>query len=94
MADVVDTSHGRVRMALSGATVERVLAKGTAVDLALSAFPVGQSATTLVGHISVQLTRTGEQSFELMVLRGFAGSLWDDLIGMAREFGIEAVGPA
>ncbi|SIQ98517.1 N-methylglutamate dehydrogenase subunit D [Rhizobium sp. RU20A] len=94
VADVVDTSHGRVRMALSGAAVERVLAKGTAVDLAPSAFPVGRSATTLVGHISVQITRTGEQSFELMVLRGFAESLWDELIGMAREFGVEAVGPA
>lgn len=93
VADVVDTSHGRVRMALSGGAVERVLAKGTAVDLALSVFPIGKSATTLVGHISVQLTRTGEDAFELMVLRGFAESLWDELIGMAKEFGVEAVGP-
>ena len=82
----VDLSHGRVRIGISGPMVERVLAKGTGVDLALSVFPVGHSTTTLSGHISVHITRTAQSAFELMVMRGFAESLWDDLIQMSTEF--------
>ncbi len=82
----VDQSAGRVRIHLHGARVESVLAKGTAVDLALTSFPVGNATTTLVGHISTHITRTGKHAFELMVLRGFAASLWDDLVQMSAEF--------
>ncbi|OQP84800.1 hypothetical protein BTR14_18255 [Rhizobium rhizosphaerae] len=86
VADIVDQSHGRVRIALSGPAARAVLAKGTAVDLDAAAFPVGHAAQTLIGHIGAHLARTGEDSFELTVLRGFAESLWDDLAQMAAEF--------
>jgi sarcosine oxidase subunit gamma len=66
--------------------VERVLAKGTAVDLTLSAFPIGKSTTTLIGHIAAHITRMSAEGFEIMVLRGFAESLWDDLARMSAEF--------
>lgn len=82
----VDQSHGRVRIRAEGPMVEPMLAKGTAVDLALSAFAVGHCATTLIGHVSAHLTRVGETAFEIMVLRGFAESLWDDLTHMSAEF--------
>jgi heterotetrameric sarcosine oxidase gamma subunit len=39
-ADCVDQSHGRVRIRVSGSKVEQMLAKGTAVDLAPTAFPL------------------------------------------------------
>lgn len=83
----IDQSHGRVRIRVEGAAVERMLAKGTAVDLDARAFPVGRSATTLIGHVSVHLTRVGTNAFEIMVLRGFAESLWQDLTVMSAEFG-------
>lgn len=86
LAEIVDQSHGRVRIALSGAAAPAVLAKGTAMDLDPSAFPVGHAAQTLIGHIGAHLARTGEDRFELTVLRGFAESLWDDLAQMAAEF--------
>lgn len=76
---VVDQSHGRVRIMIEGAAVENVLAKGTAVDLALSSFPVGHSVATLIGHIGTHITRLGHNCFEIMVLRGFSESLWDEL---------------
>jgi len=79
----VDQSHGRVRILISGRMVERVLAKGIAADLALAAFPVGHATTALVEHIAAHVTRVGEQEFELMVLRGFAESLWDGLVRMS-----------
>lgn len=85
-ADIVDQSHGRVRILISGKKSTKVLAKGTAVDVSLSAFPIGHASTTLIGHISAHLTRISEENFELTVLRGFAESLWDDLARMSIEF--------
>lgn len=89
-ASIADQSHGRVRIGISGTSVEAVLAKGTAVDLDQAHFIIGHSAVTLIGHISALITRTGVDSFELMVLRGFAESLWDDLVQMSLEFGVDA----
>ncbi len=84
--DVVDQSHGRVRIELGGEKATAVLAKGTAVDLSLTAFPVGHATTTLVGHVSAHLTRTGTDTFEILVLRSFAESLWDELETMSAGF--------
>jgi sarcosine oxidase subunit gamma len=56
------------------------------VDLDQSALPVGRSATTLIGHIAAHLTRIDAECFEIVVLRGFAASLWDDLSRMSLEF--------
>lgn len=86
LADVVDQSHGRVRIALSGPMATRVLAKGTAADLSLAAFPVGHATMTLLGHITAHLARIAEDRFELIVLRGFAQSQWEDLDRMSVEF--------
>ncbi|PYE40629.1 N-methylglutamate dehydrogenase subunit D [Rhizobium sp. PP-F2F-G20b] len=82
----VDQSAGRVRIRASGPMVERMLAKGMAADLSLSRFPIGYATTTLIGHIAAHVTRVGEDAFEIMVLRGFAQSLWDDLARMSGEF--------
>lgn len=86
VAGVIDQSHGRVRIRMRGPLAVTVLQKGTAVDFDLSAFPITQSTTTLIGHIAVHLTRIESDVFELMVLRGFAESLWDDLTQMSVEF--------
>ncbi|NYT32103.1 sarcosine oxidase subunit gamma family protein [Rhizobium sp. WYCCWR 11128] len=82
-AFVMDQSHGRVRIGVSGRSSRALLSRGTAVDLDPSVFPEGHSAMTMVGHLSVQIVRTGDDSFELTVLRSFAESLWDDLVHMA-----------
>jgi sarcosine oxidase, subunit gamma len=84
---IVDQSHGRVLIRISGAPVRKVLAKGTALDLHPDHFAIGAATTTLIGHISVNLCRTGEAEFELLVLRGFAESLWLELESMSAEFG-------
>jgi sarcosine oxidase, subunit gamma len=85
-ASGVDQSHGRVRMRVQGKMAERALSKGTGLDLWASAFPIGQSATTLIGHIASHITRLDRDVFEIIVLRGFAESLWDDLARMSAEF--------
>ncbi|RFB84985.1 sarcosine oxidase subunit gamma [Rhizobium leguminosarum bv. trifolii] len=82
-AVVMDQSHGRVRIGISGRSSRLLLSKGTAIDLDPAVFPEGGSAMTMVGHISVQIARTGDDSFELTVLRSFAESLWHELRHMA-----------
>lgn len=82
----VDQSQGRVQIKIEGKMAARMLAKGTAVDLSLGAFPTGQSATTLIGHVATHLTRVDQDAFAIIVLRGFAESLWDDLVRMSLEF--------
>ncbi|MEP9390491.1 sarcosine oxidase subunit gamma family protein [Mesorhizobium sp. KR9-304] len=84
-AYVIDQSHGRVRIRIEGRRVEQVLAKGTGVDLTLSQFPLGSATTTLFGHIAAHLIRKDTNLFELMILRGFAESLWDELVRMSVE---------
>jgi sarcosine oxidase subunit gamma len=86
IAYVMDQTHGRTRLRLRGPQVRQVLAKGTAVDLHREAFAIGHATMTLIGHIGANLTRTGEDEFELLVLRGFAESLWHELKVMSAEF--------
>lgn len=85
-AHIVDQSDGRVLLRLSGPNVRRILAKGIATDLHPNVFEVGTSSNVLCGHISVNLARTGENEFEIIVMRSFAESLFDDLKTMGREF--------
>ena len=80
-AFVVDQTHGRIRIEVSGHAVTSVLAKGTAVDF--EALGIGQSAMTIFGHISVHLTRCASDRYELTVLRGFGQSLWDEIADMS-----------
>ncbi len=81
----VDQSHGRVRLSLAGPAVEDVLAKGSAVDFDAAAFPIGNSTVTLIGHVSVHLTRMKDSGFELIVGRSLAEGLWQDLARMSSE---------
>lgn len=90
-AFVSDQSHGRVRIGVSGPLAAELLSKGTAVDLHPSAFAEGYGAMTLFGHISVQLTRTGAEDFDLTVLRSFAESLHEELEALALSQGAEHV---
>jgi len=89
-ACIFDQSDGRVVLRLSGPNVRRILAKGVGVDLHPSVFAIGTSSNVLCGHVSVNLARTGENEFELIVMRSFAESLFDDLRLMGREFDLSA----
>lgn len=82
---VSEQGHGRLRFRVEGPDAAAMLAKGTALDL--DGLAVGASAQTLVGPIGAHVTRTGAESFELLVLRSYAESLWHDLGEMAAEYG-------
>jgi heterotetrameric sarcosine oxidase gamma subunit len=89
-AYIVDQSDGRVVFRLSGPNIRRILAKGIATDLHPAVFDIGSSSNVLCGHISANLARTGENEFELIVMRSFAVALFDDLRRMGREFDLSA----
>ncbi|MGY5808783.1 sarcosine oxidase subunit gamma [Rhizobium sp. LEGMi198b] len=86
VAYLVDQTHGRSRIRIRGPQVRQLLAKGTGVDLHDNQFPINHAVMTLIGHIGANLARTSEDCYELLVLRGFADSLWHELEIMAAEF--------
>ncbi len=90
IADVVDQSSGRIRIAIEGRPVRDVLSKGIPIDLHTDEFTVGDTATTMCGHLSVHLTRTATDRYELIVLRSFALTLWESLIEMGLEYGVDS----
>jgi methylglutamate dehydrogenase subunit D len=89
LAACSDQSHGRVIIRVAGPKARAVLGKGTPVDLHARAFAVGDSAVTQMAHVGVHLTRTGDDSFELSVFRGFSANFWDWLTTMSEEFGYQ-----
>jgi sarcosine oxidase subunit gamma len=81
IAHVVDQSHGRTRIRISGPRARGFLGCWASLDLHPDVFAIRASTNTMLGHISANLSRTGEDEFEAIVLSTFAQSLWDDLTG-------------
>jgi heterotetrameric sarcosine oxidase gamma subunit len=75
LASVVDQSGALGVLRLSGPRVLEMLAKGIAIDLDATAFPVGHVAATQIAHIGVTLWKVDEApSFGVAVARSYAGS--------------------
>ncbi len=89
VASVVDQSHGRVTLVISGKNVRDVLAKGTPVDLHPTVFKPGNCALTEMAHIAVHIAEISSDEFEVSFYRGFAQSFWEWLTEMSLEFGYE-----
>jgi sarcosine oxidase subunit gamma len=91
-AAVVDQSHARTLLRVSGPRVRDVLAKGVPVDLHPSVFRPGDTAMTAVAHIAVQLWQADEApTYVLSVARSLAGSFWHWLELSSAEYGLEFV---
>lgn len=86
----VEQSDGRVVISIAGPRVRAILAKCTALDLHPEIFEIGQSTNCQICHVAANLARTGEDSFEIIVMRSFAGFLFDEVCEMGREFALTA----
>ena len=73
----VDQSEGRTVLRLSGASAPEVLAKGTGIDLATSAFGAGSCAATLLAHVGVVLHAANADTFDLSVPRSYGLHVWE-----------------
>ena len=92
LASVVDQSHARTLLRVTGPQVRDALAKGVPIDLHPRAFKAGDAAATLVSHIPVHLWQIDEQpTYEFAVARSLAQSFWHWLEASAAEYGLEFV---
>ncbi len=78
-AAVVDQSDAWTVVALDGGAARDVLARLTPLDLRDSALPEGRTARTLIGHMTVSLTRVGPFRYEIMVFRSMTHTLLEEL---------------
>lgn len=85
-----EQSDGRVLLRMSGPSVRRILAKCVAVDLHPQVFAEGQSASMLCCHVSANVARTGPDRFEIIIPRSYAGSVFEEIMEMGREFALTA----
>jgi methylglutamate dehydrogenase subunit D len=92
LASVVDQSHARTLMRVSGPRARDALAKGLTIDLHPSAFATGFAAVTSVAHIGVVLWQIDDcPTYEFAVPRSYALSFWHWLKTSAIEYGLESV---
>lgn len=89
-ASFVDQSDGRVVLRIHGPKVRGILAKCTALDMHPDLFEIGQSTNCQICHVAANLARTGQDAFEIIVMRSFAGFLFDEMREMGREFALTA----
>lgn len=92
VATVVDLSHARTALQVSGACAARTLAKHCGLDLHVARFPTGCATNTRFGHIGMTLARLDDApTFELLVFRGYAEFVFDALVEAAGEFGFQVL---
>jgi heterotetrameric sarcosine oxidase gamma subunit len=71
-AAVTDQSDGWAGFSLSGAGAEAALARLIALDLRVSAFPVGRATRAGLNHLALILLRTEAEAFVLFTFRSMA----------------------
>lgn len=79
LAAVTDQTDAWAVVAVSGAGARDVLARLVPVDLRAHVFRKNHVARTMLGHMSVAITRTSADTFEIMVMRSMAQTLVHDL---------------
>jgi heterotetrameric sarcosine oxidase gamma subunit len=96
---VVDVTHGRALMRLSGADADRVLAKLCAIDLSDAVSPHGTAFRSSVAKVATDVIRDdlpGSDGTELSYLlhceRSSGQYLFDALLDAGREFGVQVDG--
>jgi len=87
---VVDQSHGRCGLRLSGLHARQVMAKNTAIDLNPRVFGPGQCAMTSVAHMNATVIQVDDTpTYDLFVIRSLARSFAHAIEHACHEFGSE-----
>lgn len=87
---VLDLSHSRTWVHVSGPQATRLLSHVVPIDLSDGAFPVDAAASTAFHHVGVTLWRDAA-GINLFLPRSFAASLCDILTESALQYGLEIV---
>ena len=83
-AGLTDQSDGWAALHLDGPAARDVLARVTTIDLRPTAFRRGRVARTGLREMPAALWRSGEDRYELFVMRSMAGSAAEDVLGALR----------
>jgi len=86
---LVNVSGGASVLDMSGPDALNVLKKSTGYDLRDKNFPLGKVVGTTFGKTTVQLMRSGEEDWHIIVRRSFADYLWLWIQNAAREYGLK-----
>lgn len=87
LAAVVDQSHGRCCLRLSGSRARQVMAKNTAIDLHPRAFGPGRCALTSVAHMNATIIQVDDApTYDLFVSRSLARSFAQAIEQSCHEF--------
>lgn len=79
LAAVTDQSDAWATVAITGQGVGDVLARLVPIDLRAKTFETNHVAKTMLGHMSVTLTRVGPETIEIVVMRSMAQTLVHEL---------------
>jgi len=93
---VLDVTHGRALVRLTGPAAPDLLAKVCAIDLADHRTPNGTALRTSVAKLTTDLVRDDQEavpSYLLHCERSYGQYLFEALLDAGAEFGIEADGP-
>lgn len=75
LAALTDQTDAWAAATLSGPGAEDVLARLVPVDLRRAHFGEGHTVRSMLGHMNASVTRTGADSFLILVFRSMAGNL-------------------
>ena len=78
-ARLTDVSDGYAVVRAVGPDIEKVLARLTPVNVSPSVFKRGQTARTLIHHLTGSLSRISDKAFQIIVARSMALTLVRDM---------------
>ena len=87
LGTVLDLSHSRTWLRLSGDKTPTLLNHFLPIDLRESAFATGAVASTALHHVGVTLWREAS-AYSLLIPRSFALSLWELVTETAQQYGV------
>ena len=95
LVSVVDVTHGRALLRLTGAKAPALLAKECSLDLHDAVCPDASALRSSVAGVATDILRddrSGTRSYLLHCERSLGQYLFDSLLDAGREFGVEADG--
>jgi heterotetrameric sarcosine oxidase gamma subunit len=87
---VLELSHARTVIHVSGSAALDLMARMVPLDLRPAAFPEGSVANTGLHHVGVTIAAR-DGGFDIYVLRSFGLAVWEILVLSAAQFGAEIV---
>ncbi len=90
---IIDVSHGRTVMRVSGPKARDVLMKGPPVDLHASVFKPGSAVQSNMAHCGVLIACVEDDVFDVYCFRAFGQHMFEWLQEAALEYGYRIADP-